>query len=95
MNTTEINKRFCELAGRHPFSYYGTDDKLINEYPDFCAHPKLVLEVMMKREDWPEFRDANKEIFYTDLADYVRVDYILNRTGQLALLAISWIEENK
>lgn len=61
---------------------------------DFCAHPDLVLEVMRKREDWPDFAMFldGEELRH---GEYVKIDCILDKTGKLALKAISWMEEKK
>jgi len=106
MKTEEINKRFCELAG---IEWIDRPDTMcpccadnLSYNADYCSDPRLVLEVMMKREDWPEFRDHSntidgyyiEDIFYVNLADYIRVDFILDKTGQLALLAIRWMERS-
>lgn len=112
MNKQEINRKFAELAGicwheivREPYvcscgAYCETERTaywhIHNDNPDFCADPRLVLEVMMKREDWPEFMRSlqivdNPCLF---LQKYTE-DYILDTTGLLALKAIEWMEAHK
>jgi hypothetical protein len=66
--------------------------------PDFCAHPELVLEVMMKREDREEFciyieMYGQNGFNYGEASQWIQ-GYILNKTGNLALAAIKWMEEN-
>jgi hypothetical protein len=106
MTTEEINKRFAELAGQNysEFSSIGLDGKKYVHYflPDYCAHPDLVLEVMMKRDDWPKFllvvgsdRRWCEYLAGYEKRDTICIDYILNKTGQLALKAIKWMEEKK
>lgn len=63
--------------------------------PDFCADPRLVLEVMMKRRDWKDFvwvvgiyKEQTNKI-------YICYDYIRDTTGLLALAAIEWMEMTK
>lgn len=99
MNTDQINKRFAELAGIHidldsdGQCSCGQFHSLTNPIPDYCADPRRVLEVMMKREDW--MGDFGFEVFISPTGDYgvISVDIILDKTGQLALKAIEWMEE--
>lgn len=108
MKPEEINKRFCELAGIHWHHYTEDDNFVLNcscghktyfyenccANPDFCDDPRLVLEVMMKREDYDDFLTKirvidNPCLFLSRFID----DYIM-KPGKLALAAITWMEEN-
>jgi hypothetical protein len=116
MNTQEINKRFAELAGicwhekdggiypfRFPCKKCGEIVEWQDAYPNFCADPRLVLEAMMKREDWYYFVGRTKYGFLLSLFRYHQEDtegavysmlkeYILDTTGKLAIAAIAWLE---
>ena len=97
MTTEEINERFSELAGICWHEYdpeigcgvnrsFCTDcnaDPSCSNFknPDYCADPRLVLEVMMKLEYWGENWG-------------VTIGSMLDKTGKIALEAIKWIEEN-
>jgi hypothetical protein len=65
------------------------------ENPDFCADPRLVLEVMMKREDWLEFWESTgwNDAHFGEQELSIPISYILDTTGLLALKAISWLEK--
>lgn len=61
--------------------------------PDFCADPRLVLAVMMKQENFGEFlREIGGNGDDIEYAPCVPISLILDKTGQLALKAISWME---
>jgi len=121
MNTTEINRRFSELAGicwhRGSTSVYTSKRQLdfrcyfcdfqdtiredeescpYDPNPDYCAHPDLVLEVMQKKKYFGDFLDyiggRGDNIEYCSC---VPVFLIMDKTGQLALLGIEWLEKNK
>lgn len=109
MNKEQINKRFCELAGIH-WHHYIEDDNFVlicscghKTYfyenccanPDFCDDPRLVLEVMMKREDFTGFLNSldGRIGDWQDLLEWFIYNYMIDKTGQLALKAISWMEE--
>ena len=63
---------------------------------DFCADPRLVLEVMRNRDDWLDFiqsvYDENRPL-WSGLLDYT--DLVMDKTGQLALKAIKWMQKKK
>jgi len=70
--------------------------------PNYCSDPRLVLEVMMKRDDWPKFllvvgsdRRWCEYLAGYEKRDTICIDYISNKTGQLVLAAIKWMEENQ
>jgi hypothetical protein len=100
MTTTEINRRFAELAGipfksGHESFDYHTRGNWIPDDPDFCTDPRLVLREMKKRSDWGIF-------YYNILTEKdgyggkdFRLDLVLDTTGLLALRAIKWMEEKK
>jgi hypothetical protein len=113
MTTSEINKKFAELAGVEP-EYYdiqcpacGTNCNNNSAFctppipclPDFCADPRLVLEVMMKRkgedEEFIEFLinqwDGDYAMTENECCLWM-VDYILDITGKLALAGIEFME---
>jgi len=64
--------------------------------PNYCSDPRLVLEVMRNRDDWLDFiqsvYDENRPL-WSGLLDYT--DLVMDKTGQLALRAIEWMEENQ
>ena len=101
MTPEQINKRFAERAGIKPKKFYYYPDAPGTEYyPDFCADPRLVLEVMKKREDWIEFADRSMVIAtidpFTDACTYAIPIYkIQDKTGLFAREAISFMEEKK
>jgi hypothetical protein len=96
MKHDEINKRFSELAGIcwHEWSTKEENFSLqhcakcgkIKGYesdnPDYCAHPGLVLEVMIKRDDFIAFAS------YLDWG-------LLRDKEYITLAAISWMEEKE
>jgi hypothetical protein len=103
MTTTEINKRLAELAGIcwHKWdevSFFvmgctkcglkGDPNKHPN--PDFCADPRLVLEVMKTKCLF--MNDLFRECVYHGM-DWFLFTYILDTTGKLALAAIGFLEE--
>ena len=105
------NKRFAELVGIcwcEP-EYYNEDiDKChkcgaiystgrrSTAHPDFGADPRLVLEEMMKREDWggfSQFLFLKYGIEMTGVTSiFTPIEYILNTTGLLRDKAIEWLE---
>ena len=67
--------------------------------PDYAADPRLVLEEMMKREDWPAFCNTVGHSWATPkngaaAHDYVYLFYILDTTGRLRNVAIKWLQED-
>ena len=111
MTTTEINKRFAELVGlcwhellvkhgaitgcscgenRHTLYY-------AHQNPDYCADSRLVLEVMKGRKDYLAFLDSCLPPFTSSRAAVTAhwVDIFMDKTAQLALKAIEWMEEQK
>lgn len=66
--------------------------------PDFCADPRLVLEVMMKRDGWLGLIEPDC-IEYSNLGvlsgAFVLAGFMTNTTGLLALKAIEWMELQK
>lgn len=95
MTTQEISQKFAELTGCNVKEWNG---KYYDEI-DFCADPRLVLEVMMKREDWHNFISLVGKYSILSGDDpgepfdpWVRLDYILDTTGLLALKGIAWME---
>jgi hypothetical protein len=67
----------------------------IAENPDYCADPRLVLEVMMKREDWPKFAPMVGRWDGSTAEYFVRSDYLLDTTGLLAMKGIEWLERKE
>jgi hypothetical protein len=59
--------------------------------PDFCADPRLVLEVMVKREDWGEF--LYESGYYKTRTELIKL--ILDTTGLLAIKAIEFMEAKR
>jgi hypothetical protein len=113
MNTEQINKRFAKLAGicwhkpskpEYCDGSLGGRCKIIrDDNPDFCGDPRLVLEVMMKREDWYYHVGRTKYGFLLSLFKYHQEDvegavssmlknYILDTTGLLAMKAVEFME---
>jgi hypothetical protein len=81
-----------------------TFEETVNHYNlDFCDDPRLVLEVMMKREDWSEFISSvgivhNGILPYDEHEGayfYIDFEFMINTTGLLALKAIEWMEEKE
>ncbi len=100
MTSNEINNRFGELSEIKPERINGLNmysqevDRL--EYPNFCRDPRLVLEVMMKRKDWPHFQmTLFKETAHGRIADCIPIIYMKDTTGLLALKGIEWLEMQK
>lgn len=65
--------------------------------PDFCADPRLVSDVMKGRKDYLAFLDSCLPPFTSSRAAVTAhwVDIFMDKTGQLALKAIEWMEEQK
>jgi hypothetical protein len=113
MNTTEINKRFCKLAGlcwheetgwknEEVFpsideQQYKVQYKIRYVNPDFCADPRLVREVLMKREDWYllQRKLTNDCPGGDDETEFFLKTYLLDTTGLLAIKAIEWLKEQR
>jgi len=102
VNKEQINKRFCELAGIH-WHHYIEDDNFVlicscghKTYfyenccanPDFCDDPRLVLREMVRLNCAGEFM-----MYCTGVRGHVLITDMLDKTGQLALKAIKWMEE--
>lgn len=62
-----------------------------NPNPDYCADPRLVIEVMMEREDWLEFAAHYLIVDVHSQEDGIQIDLIMDKTGKLAKLAIEWL----
>jgi hypothetical protein len=60
---------------------------------DFCGDPRLVIEVMMKRDGFTEFIDSLVPISGSSVVGFIKM-FIMDTTGKLALAAIEWMEEN-
>ena len=69
--------------------------------PDYCADPRLVLEVMRGKLDvvyYSFMRHLANHAPNTEPSNvliWITKNYLLDKTGQLALLAIRWMEEKK
>ena len=87
MTPEQINRRFAELAGLIPYTSPSGVER--NDYPDFCADPRLVLEVMMKREDYQDFMYECFKGFDTLINQFTEL--ILDKTGKLVLSAIAYL----
>jgi hypothetical protein len=63
---------------------------------DYAADPRLVLEAMMKRKDWPEFLVENGSVSkHGRHLDCILIDYIMDKTGKLRDTAIEFINKTK
>jgi len=95
------NRRLHEALGKK-----GAEHHLhINEeyidglwYPNYKADPRLVIEAMMERKDWPLFLDYVGGDYYPPadpLAGNISLidcNLILDKTGKLRDAAIEWLE---
>ena len=76
----DINKRLAELL----------------QVPevDFKSDARLVIEAMRKREDWPKFVYYIASSHLSTILDYTYavINLIMDRTGELAKLALEWLE---
>ena len=65
--------------------------------PDYCADPRLVIEVMRERGDWDRFRlvigVGYRDGPYKNSITYISLDLIMDKTGKLARLATEWIKQ--
>lgn len=61
--------------------------------PDYCDDPRLVIEVMRKREDWDEFCIFVEQKCWYDA--YPWIDLFMDKTGKLRDLALEWLEKEK
>ncbi len=78
-----VKERFCIYCKKHVSE---CDNTLIDfTTPDGIV---LLLRGMMKREDWDEFCLTS---FGTALEWFI-IDYILDTTGKLRDVALSWLE---
>jgi len=73
------------------------DNHVGHKNHDYATDPRLVLEAMMKRDDWDDFQASfcigtrsGEKMFWG-----VHVDYILDKTGKLRDKAIEWITKTK
>jgi hypothetical protein len=73
-----------------PFAY----EHEITANPNFCPNPLLVLEVMLKRADWPKFISwlFDEYVAFEQVPFWIE-RYILDKTGKLAIKAIEWMEK--
>jgi hypothetical protein len=99
MTTEQINRRFSELAGIQPILHdrYDKNGCLVQDeiFKDYCAHPDLVLDVMMPMEGFGDYLAYLCATNYNQcLGALVPVEYMRDKTGKFALLAIKWMEEN-
>jgi hypothetical protein len=95
----DINHRLHEALGKcWKYAEYRNSQQY---NPDYCADPRLVIEVM--EAEYPEFIES---VFSIDDAEYHSyrpekrrivfdkfVDLIMDTTGKLALLAIEFLEK--
>jgi hypothetical protein len=110
MTPTEINKKFAELAGICWHEFYGESDSrygycrhclkhhsVLDINFDYCADPRLVLEVFDKREDGKLFYAkliyAGDNVEARDDDGYISRYYMTNKEGLLALAGIAYLEE--
>jgi hypothetical protein len=71
------------------------EDHAAESNPDYAADPRLVLEVMKKREDWWLFsRLSGFWVIPFEAGEKIYLDtaYILDKTGKLRDKAIEWME---
>ena len=107
MTTEQINRRFAELSEISWHEPRAVPDgesircvcgeihwKGYPKNPDYCADPRLVLEVMMKRKDSGSFI-SDLTCRYCNPAHGFIENYLLDKTGKLVLAAIKWMEEKK
>ena len=101
MNPEQINKRFAELAeicwhewdsryqsARCKRCGVKRTDSTKHSHPDFCADPRLVLRVMVENPKWM--------VQFNELPNcLLLIASMLDKTGKLALKAISFMEEKK
>ena len=103
MTPTEINKRLAKLLGicwHEDITCYACDPvvRLCScgavgwpepcRNPDFCADPRLVLRVMVENPKWM--------VQFNELPNcLLLIASMLDKTGKLALKAISFMEEKK
>ena len=104
--TQEINRKLHEALGRcwhepaanKPWYCMKCKDYFHHTNPDYCADPRLVIEAMMERKDWPLFLDYVGGDYYPPadpLAGNISLidcNLILDKTGKLRDAAIEWLE---
>ena len=89
--TQEINRKLHEALGEKWYRYSPQDN------PDYCADPRLVIEAMQEREDWPKFVYYIASSHLSTILDstYAVINLIMDRTGELAKLATEWLKEKE
>jgi len=99
MKPEEINERFAKAAGikLHSWITKGTDGKLYtHSSPDFCADPRLVLEVMDKnlggRLFYAKLMYHGDNVEARDDDGYISRYYMTDKSGLLALKAAEYLE---
>jgi hypothetical protein len=108
MTTDQINKKFAKLAGipvcnvNYAVGFCKTHGVLLTESnkkdhipKDFCADPRLVLEVMMKLEDVEVFLNDLVGGYLVPLPEMVLAKLMIDKTGKLALAGIAYLEEKR
>ena len=110
--TRGINIAFHEAAGKcwhapalnfrgycHKCGKTITKDKITGNIirPNYADDPRLVIEVMREREDWPEFFRHMLSLppYKANLYDKTRLmlSYFMDRTGKLANLGTEWLNQ--
>jgi hypothetical protein len=66
-------------------------EKVMN--PDYCSDPRLAIEAMQERDDWDAFMYWQGFCESSIMPKYwIPIDLMMDTTGNLALLAIEWLE---
>ena len=92
----DLNRRFAKLCGIESEDIVISDDLYQEIYPDFVSDPRLVLEVMMKREDAEQWAGEISQVLKVSpqCHEYtVPASLILDTTGLLTLKGIEWMEK--
>lgn len=95
-------ERICTKCGfkamdreRNPHGLPELPD-VITVFPDYCADPRLVIEVMRGRVDWEKFLAwLISGLDSISLIMELFIDLIMDTTGKLALLGIEWLRREE
>jgi hypothetical protein len=64
--------------------------------PNYCADPRLVIEVMREKEDFVRFiRFLSKGMIEPAQSSFICIDLMMDKTGKLAELAIEWLAQKE
>jgi hypothetical protein len=93
----KINRRLHEALGCRCGQWLWYFDAPVEwGNPNYCADPRLVIEVMREKEDFVRFiRFLSKGMIEPAQSSFICIDLMMDKTGKLAELAIEWLAQKE